>query len=426
MSSNNIDKDTHNNNNNNNYQTMDNYNNINNSNLYPPMKNIPTRGRANSSNSIDNSQINNNRLLKSNKHVSPAVSAVSLSSTYTSPVTRQYHQRNHSRTDSVNSNNSNNSNDSKKFLNSKNVVNKKDKSRASPILHPSSSSQFQNKKSNSYKPIRATVSSDNNSVNSYNYRPTYKSLFSKSNNSMNSSQAENDVTSQLSNTQSTSTFSSIKPKESNKSIDNSSYSNIDSINPKIKVNDNTLKNTHKYSNNGMKRAINSKMSISSAKDRSSIPGIASSDIGSYYASKNGITSIRPKSSVSYQYDSSNRTLTNGLNSNSALNSHAPSVNIYNPANYLSANGQYSDVRRKYGSCYSISSNSTILAPPKKYLNHNYSVYSYPKVKQMVYVVFIMLIICFVSIYASYSTKWIIVDTRLKTNNTVSNDDVIIH
>ncbi|KAL6609296.1 hypothetical protein U3516DRAFT_665711 [Neocallimastix sp. 'constans'] len=336
MSSNNKDTPK-----NHNYQTIDNYNNSNNnnSNLYQPMKNPVKRGRAYSSSCIDNSRINNSIRLNANKYVSPAVSVTSI---FTNPITGLHHKLYHSRSESLHSNNYA---DFKNSLNSKNDLEKKDEFRASPNLHPSSSSQFQNNKSTSNKPIQTISSSDNNSIDSY--KPIqFKNVSSK--NFMTKSQVENDVT------------------------------------------------------------------------------IASSDIGSYYASSHGLTNVRPKSSVSYQFDSSARTLTNGLNSGSiALNNHAPSINIYNSENYLTSHGT-SDIRKNYSTAYSISSNSTILAPPKKYLNNNFSVYSYPKLSQMLYIVFVMLFVFCITFFGSNSTKWIIIDTRLKSNSTNSNNESIIH
>jgi hypothetical protein len=421
-----------------NYQNSGNYKNNNiNSNSYRPTKNIPTRGRADSSISIDNSQINNNRRLKANKNASPAVSVSSVTSTYTSPITRPSHQHNHSRSDSINSRNSNTSSDSKQYLNSKNVLEKKEKVRTSPKIHSSSSNQFQDNKSNNYKSIRVGNSNDSNSYNSNNYRPVqFKNVSSKN------SLFENDVTSQISNGRSVSTMNSNHKDGNrnknnnnnnnngyNRDCDNNSKTNennngIDSNNPKIKVNDNTLKNPRKYANNAIRKNISSKMSINSGRERVSISGNSSSDIGNYYASNHGIGNIKTKSSISYQLDTNGRTLTStGTN---ALNSHAPSINIYNPANFLNANNYYStDIRKKYSSRFSISSNSTILAPPKKYLNHNSSLYAYPKFKQMIYIVLIMFIVFCVTSFANYSTKWIIIDTRLKSNVT-NSDNVIIH
>jgi len=429
MSSNNKDTPK-----NHNYQTIDNYNNSNNnnSNLYQPMKNSVKRGRAYSSSCIDNSLINNSIRLNANKYVSPAVS---VSSIFTNPITGLHHKLYHSRSESLHSNNYA---DFKNSLNSKNDLEKKDEFRASPNLHPSSSSQFQNNKSTSNKPIQTISSSDNNSIDSY--KPIqFKNVSSK--NFMTKSQVENDVTSQISNNCSISSMNSVNKECNNKKNDNNdnndnnnnnnnnnneSKNDNDSINPKIKVNDKTLRNTQKYSNNSMKKTVNSKMSISSTREKYSVPGVASSDIGSYYASSHGLTNVRPKSSVSYQFDSSARTLTNGLNSGSiALNNHAPSINIYNSENYLTSHGT-SDIRKNYSTAYSISSNSTILAPPKKYLNNNFSVYSYPKLSQMLYIVFVMLFVFCITFFGSNSTKWIIIDTRLKSNSTNSNNESIIH
>ncbi|ORX82738.1 hypothetical protein BCR32DRAFT_243943 [Anaeromyces robustus] len=337
-----------------NYQQLE--NKENNSNYCPSIKIISTRGRTDSSNSINNSQLNNKMINSNNKKASS-----SSISTYSNP--NSYHRYNQSISNSIHSIHSNHSTSSTSLNKYKNVDNtngKYDKNGKNSHLHPSVNDYSMQKKNS----LGGGINID----------------------SLNALAIENDVTSQLSSSKSSLTF---------------------------RLNDGSLKSYSKISTSNMKKGVPNK----SSRDKSSVNSHPTSDIGSYYSSNNTLKGVRPRSSVSYQHES-NRPLNNNTTA-SVLNSHTPSINMYNSNNYLGAN---MGLKKKYSSCYSISSNSTILAPPRKYLNNNTSIYSYPKLKHMCYV-FIIIIIHFCVInYAVLSTKWFVVDTKYIESKTKDATD----
>jgi len=282
-------------------------------------------------------------------------------------------------------------------------------------VHSDQSSNFKYKMELSESPpssphLKASNSNENNSISNYSKQNLQKNSFGNI-----LTIAENDVTSQLSSSYSISsnTNSSVIANSNNKNVSNdNSLSSPPSIQQKMRemLRDNRSK--------GRKMSFNSTL-----RDRETFHHRpSSSDIGSYHISSNGMMSLKPKSSISYQYDS-NRTLNGGLNAN-AMSNHNPNIPS---SNYLSVNNI--EVRKKYSSCYSISSNSTALPPPKKYLNHNYSIYRYPKIIHMLYVFLIMFIIYIINFFATYSTRWIVVNTSQKTTNTTEasfNDSLLYH
>ncbi|ORX46583.1 hypothetical protein BCR36DRAFT_372049 [Piromyces finnis] len=354
---------------------------------------ILKRNRANSAISVPNGYSNgqcNNKHGNSNIYNSPAMS---ISSTQTTPLTNPHHHHVHSRSSSLNSNYS-----SIRYNNLKTIVNKNENSRDSPLLKNSNLKFIKNNGGNNYKNISNEISDnkfEKKKIFSESSKPLSVRKDSKdsfAHDSLNVLKIENDVTSQLHKTHS-----------------NDLTDNIMVSNKKILKEDNLIKNNNipVLLNKPKDNDIDTHMNYSEKENILIHP--ASSDIGSYFVSNN---QIKPKSSISYQYDSNTKTL---RNSNTAtLNNLAANMNNYSLNNYVNAN--YLDVRKKYSSCYSISSNSTILAPPKKYLNHNYSIYNYPKIKHMFYVVIIMLTIYIISLFTLFSTRWIIVNTKW-TNST---------
>jgi len=340
----------------------------NNTNEYRSKKPI-VRNRGNS---VANGQLSN-KPNNTDMYTSPTLS---VSSIQTTPLNKSYHKHSHSRSSSANSNNS-----SVRYNNIKSIMEKSETHKSSKLFNGSNLKNYSDNIEDGKIRIEISdmdlvddcvVPGDLNNINK---------------GTINISQMENDVTCQLYNRHSDATLNSAA---SNGNNENAALSESKKLNnDKLKTNTNSILS--------LKKPPSSQISISSSvKDNNSVRP-ASSDIGSYGQY------LKPKSSVSYQYDSSARTLNNS--NTTVLNSHAPNINAYASNNYLNSN--YLEIRKKYSSCYSISSNSTILAPPKKYLNNNYSVYNYPKIKHMLCIVAIMVIIFFLGCYSLFSTRWVI-------------------